>query len=724
MLFFNFQVGVIMWAACVAIGWMLMASIVDPALWVIGTRRFGTPLQNCIIVAWGYEKQHELMWTKVLFLALVYTGTFFAALAHSVRQLRIFDRFDLQAKTMKDFAVLLNGLPPVSGTENAEEDLKKAFSEACGEEVVGVSIAWDYSEHEELVDRVVELDLLNREAEVKAAHPPEASQQEAAGDDDDEPGCCARTNEAVGNNPVRRGFLAVEAKVFSGDEERVHPGSDHVKEVLQSLHTSPYAFVVFETQKQRDAAVAHLAGGSFEYRGSKCTVQFDQNEPDTVQWQNFSTDTANTEKLTMRFLIGLGEILLALLFWTVVFYAPYAASVFAFNYDNGQEPGIVYSFSFSMVVVLGNQIMYEVCARVSDNMKFLFKDTREGCYMLLFTCACLYNVLVDVVTTYFMAWEIMRELGFRNYHGVKLGDLETFTERFESYPMQRSLGENVFIYAFPSTYVIPFVLEPLLTITLPLLLGILIVRSHPEISAEKAKGLLKAAPEDLGRYGDVLLNVLLAILIFYFPGGYTHWIFLCLAVSHVFLYFLDHYRILCVVPSITICCMRTDWYCQCMLAPCTGLILSALVFKANCQGYGYCLSGFPLIFACTFAFMVHCVLHLLLLVHLVPQFQRKATEADPNENVTFKDVASVYPSNWFSTNPIHCLRSRYVHRHNPPAIVWFAGREHCMHKNEAINCYFFDGVAHSEEYMVERTFTRSRSLRPKTPTPSASEASP
>ena len=41
--------------------------------------------------------------------------------------------------------------------------------------------------------------------------------------------------------------------------------------------------------------------------------------------------------------------------------------------------------SFSMVVVAGNQIMYEVCARISDAVGFRFQDHREACYMILYT---------------------------------------------------------------------------------------------------------------------------------------------------------------------------------------------------------------------------------------------------------------------------------------------------------------------------------------------------
>merc|ERR1712194_299014 len=31
----------------------------------LGTRRFGTPRQNCVLVAWGYEKQQSLLSTKI-----------------------------------------------------------------------------------------------------------------------------------------------------------------------------------------------------------------------------------------------------------------------------------------------------------------------------------------------------------------------------------------------------------------------------------------------------------------------------------------------------------------------------------------------------------------------------------------------------------------------------------------------------------------------------------
>merc|ERR1719230_779367 len=99
----------------------------------------------------------------------------------------------------------------------------------------------------------------------------------------------------------------------------------------------------------------------------------------------------------------------------------------------------------------------------------------------------------------------------------------------------------------------------------------MIVRTHPEIIGQAAEGWLVSTPMEMGRYADLLLNVLLGILIFYFPGGFTHSLFFALAASHVFIYSFDHYRVLRVIPSCTFASLDVDWCSQAMLAPCCGL---------------------------------------------------------------------------------------------------------------------------------------------------------
>merc|ERR1712018_416504 len=100
-----------------------------------------------------------------------------------------------------------------------------------------------------------------------------------------------------------------------------------------------------------------------------------------------------------------------------------------------------------------------------------------------------------------------------------------------------------------------------------------------------------------------------------FPGGYTHLTFFAMVASHTFIYLYDHWRVLRSIPKCTFASMDVDWWSQVMLIPCCGLILSCLVFKANCQGCGFCLGDWNVLQAMLAAFVLHCIAHLLLLIY-------------------------------------------------------------------------------------------------------------
>ena len=82
----------IVWALAIGLAWLILALSVDDALLILGTRRAKTARQNCILVdhsdsrplqhklavlllkstnlsevAWGFETQQRLMWTKIDF---------------------------------------------------------------------------------------------------------------------------------------------------------------------------------------------------------------------------------------------------------------------------------------------------------------------------------------------------------------------------------------------------------------------------------------------------------------------------------------------------------------------------------------------------------------------------------------------------------------------------------------------------------------------------------
>jgi len=483
--------------------------------------------------------------------------------------------------------------------------------------------------------------------------------------------------------PIRKKLVELEDSFLVSSDEIVP--DDSIKTMLAEMKSSTNAFVVFHTERERDLAIEKSAEGSLMYEGCSLKLSVPHCEPTTVLWQNF--DGSSATKKTQRLVQGICIIFLALLLWATVFYGPYAWSIFNFNYDNGMQPGMIYGLAFTMVVVVGNTIMYAACAFVSESIGFRFRDDQEAAYLIMYACACTLNVVLDMVTQYFMSWSIMSGLGFRTYEGGRLEHMEMFPAGFETYAMQRNLAESVFAYGWPSTFLIPFLIEPIATITGPLLIGKLLVRSNRKVRGTDAEDLLLAMPMDLGRYGDCLLNVIIFIFILYFPGGYTAQFALFLALSHVWIYVFDQYKVLRVIPNCTFASYVVDWWAQAMFAPCCGLILSVLVFKSNNTDGGIGMGLVTTIVACTSAFALHTVVHILALLHLVPKFG--IDHEDEGDDTAFSTVAQTCPSSWFNTNPIHCLRSKFVYKHSPPCIFYSPGKEDLMEVNDAIGCHFY-----------------------------------
>jgi hypothetical protein len=476
LLHFNFQAFFIVWPLIVAIIWTIIACFHNE-LFILGTRKFGTPRHNCILVAWGYETQHRLMWTKNLFLAIVYVFSFVTFLLFSIRQLRIYQSLDKQEKSMKDFAVELTGLPQLPGdyelsAGGAEVKIKELVGKATGMKVVGVSVAWNFGECEENIMEAVTKDITKREESLGLYYPVDVGDPTAT--------MPAAKRRVYAFEKSLLGYSEEEGQETAPEEEE-----ETLEKLLLELRSSDTAFVVFDTEEAKDAAVewskvGHILNLQFEGKEYPLTLNELECEPGTVNWQNFGDSGAhvmlyNGAKAIMQYYVP------ALAIWFFLFYVPYAASLYNFNYDNGAELPGFYAIVFTMVVVGGNATMYVICDIIGDKIGFKYKDSKQTAYMILYLIACMINVLLDMVVTYMTALKVMRGLDFRNYFGVRLDNIHSFTEQFETYAMQRSLGENTYAYAFPSTFLVPFILEPIVTILVPYQLGKLIVRTHKEV---------------------------------------------------------------------------------------------------------------------------------------------------------------------------------------------------------------------------------------------------
>lgn len=694
LLHFRFQAFLIAWPLFVAMLWTILA-LFHNELFYLGTRQFGTPRSNCILVAWGYETQNRLMWTKVLFLAVVYAVSFITFLMFSISQYRKYQDLDAEEKTMKDFAMEIKGIPALSGSTRAEEDISNAVKEAGKKadktwNLVGVSICWEYDDKmgKSIMEKI-------RKNQVAYEETLDSFPQRLLVSDETIQAEEAKMKEKMSG--FRKWLYEKEIQLLDPpDDDKLAD----IETVLHNLSSSDSAFVVFDTERERDEAVATaqpngmmLKIGETEFTVIASAVEC---EPLTVNWHNYSDPSIFG--MVKRFCKGfVGVYLPALAVWFFIFYVPYAWSLYNFNYDNGAQLPSYYGLLFTMIVVGGNATMYFVCDMVGDVIGFRYKDSKQVAYMIMYLAACMINVLLDMVVTWFVAEKTMEGLDFRTYHGRRLSEIDSFTDKFESYAMQRSLAENTYVYAFPSTFLVPFILEPVITISVPYALGKLIVRTHRSIQGASAEAYLAAFEFDLGRYADILLNVFLGIVIFWFPGGYTWSLFYGMFVSHIIIYLYDHYRVLSVIPTVKIVSKSVDWWAQVVLGACCAMILSALVFKANCAGYGYCMKDMSLVYVTTLAGIAHFVLHTALLIWLVPLFGKP--ETDMQKHFTYKECAEVEPYSFFSTNPVHCLRSQSIYQHKPHCRYATVGKENLQELNPSIGCYYLPTkIVEEEDY--------------------------
>lgn len=681
LLHFRFQAACIIWPIFIAFFWWCFA-IFHEELFFIGTKKFGTPRHNCILVAWGYETQHGLMWTKVSFLAISYVFSFIFFLAFSITQYRTYQVYNHREKTMMKFALELTGLPDLPGSKDVEGELKKAVEDATKQKVIGVSIAWRYNEEADQINQAIQDDLVARQFTLT-------------------PRAQRTLEDPTANFPdYRKKLYKTETSIFGPGDDVEY---DDIKQNLEKMVTSETAFVVFDTTEGAKKAWKDTPTFEFQSQGfekttltlHKCMV-----EPSTVYWQNFY-DTSTRRMVISSFKGMMKYYVPALAIWFFIFYVPYAASLYYFNYENGAELPGYYGLVFTMIVVAGNATMYQVCQMCADEIGFKYSDTNSCAYMLMYLAACMINVFLDMAVTYATAMKVMTGLDFRTYHGTRLEDIPYFTEQFETYAMQRSLGENTKAYAWPSTFLVPFLIEPFITVVMPYRLGRLIIRTHTEVKGVCAEQWIFPIPFDTGRYADILLNIFLGILIFYFPGGYNITLFVGMFISHIWIYLFDHWRVLRAIPTVRINTFAIDWWSQVMLIGCCAIIMSSLVFKANCAdltaiGFAeppYCMKDYKLLAVTTIAGVLSFVVHLVLLYKFVPWIAGKGTYDHENPGEKFSECASAEPYSWFTTNPVHCLRSKYIHEHKPYCRFCTPGKEHLLEVNEKIGLFFSDTAA-------------------------------
>lgn len=746
-LFFNYHRHIIVWSGAICVAWVAVAMFVSSDLLVIGTMEASTPQQLCSVIKWGHKYQHSTMWVKVVFILFAYLGTFVASCIHAGFQLRRFQVMDDET-TMKDFAAYCSGIPKRFATDFAEEELASFLHNATGEKVVGASICWSYSDRskqvQELndrqitmaharrttfvglgthndqedslatkvfkkVDRILGFDSPSKEHHEATSNAVanEASARTGTGKErssrERSPGPLGKLWGHV-QHPLSLTPPTASSAASEGSDESsgaadalrenppastvVYPKHRDEASLLRGIETSGHAIVVFETEQSRDSAVWKLQETDGVFFGENCILlERVDCEPDTVFWENCEWPSGKLQMIK-RLLWGILCILVAQFLWATCFYLPYAYYTLSFSYARGEMPGLLASSVFTLLVVAGNQIMYFFCSYAAQQVRFWCQDTFEFTYMWLYTFACMVNLVFDLVVTFYTTYVTMVGLNVHTDDGRTLPELSLF-ELFTSYPMQRALGNQLFWYAFPSCFLLPYILEPIFAIYVPLHISKLIVRSNANFRGYSAEQALEFfCPMDLSRYADIMLNVCVAVTILYFPGGYVLQTFGFLCISHLYMYVYDHYRVLREIPGVNLGSDCVDRSVNILMAlPCC-ILLTCLIFKLHCLPGWEEVSGWRILCQIVLACIVHTVLHLSILLFVIPRFGRRHHRSE----LSYAETAARLPCSWFNANPVHCLRSKYIYHHKPYFLPFVRGKEHLHNANPSIGQYFQGAV--------------------------------
>lgn len=698
---FRFQGYAIVWAAVVVIGWTAMAFYFDKDLLTYGQSSSSnpTPWESCITTAQGYAVQQRLMMPKVIFMICLYVVTFLSLIVFSVQQRRRYEKMDLNETSMKDFALLCVGLPIQRGEELVEEELQEMFAEETGESVVGVSVCWNGHNQWETFEQALieETDQLWQQSPSVRASGLSAASAALTGrrsvftphqtlfsrEQFQTPSLDPRTSYRY---KMEKGVLLMAG--VKEEEEEVD--EDEMCDILRNLESSGSAFVVFETEEGRDRAlIAVQEKGGMCHRDHQLQLRELSAEPDTVQWESFSY-AQNFRARWGRVVESICVMIVITGCHTIFCYVPYMAYYMGYTRDNGMEPDFFRGFMVSLIVVVGNQIGYFSCRRVAQSCRFRFSDDSEAAYVLLYFCFIMVTSTLDIWIAYRCQVTVIRKSNaIRTHDGIPLGEIAGFFESFETFAMQQILGHVLWVSIALPTFMTMSLPEVVSQLAGPYWIFSRLVRTHSEVSAKAAEKALVCVDMDLGRYADILCSVAVACMVFFFPGGLVVKMFLSLLVSLWLTYLWDHYRVLRNVRRCFYATLRVDRWAQKLWSIPLGILLSATVFKANCQPGFSCFGGYALFGVCFISFVVHIVCHCLILSYFVPVFGiRKGAQSC----VTFQHAAAQTACTWFSANPVYCLRSKHVYEHDPPCSHFVRGKEHLIERNPEAKSYF-DGVA-------------------------------
>lgn len=642
------------------------------------------------------------------FTIFTYVFTLFGSVWLAHHQMQKYVDNDLKTVTIRDFALIVKGLPIMDGGEKVEESLR-AFFEAqdqftkLGDEsaqgqskIVGVSACWDYREKREEVSAQVRRDFELDESVVDAKLKSDAKLKI---EPERKRKCCDPTLRCVD------AALGIGSAPCADEADEEEPETENIKQLLTELKTCGTCYVIFEDSASTSKALENATQKPLIYEDSRdgktytLKVSDTDCEPLSVCWSGYGTHKSEFRWHMAQLVVAIVVVIFILDFF---FYWPQVEYLLSYHKVPGMSQGSATALTMlGFLVTICNNLIYTIIGMLTQRAGWVNADAKASFYVSFYSLAVFFNTFLDMLVVLYIAQGYSVDQALQNEVAA---DSTMSAEALARPNMQHALYEQFTIYLVPGALFYGFIHEPITLVYLPQLLYKSIVGSRGDISVKDAEDILEYPPFDLSRYGDILCNVGLCCSMLLFTHSELWWMFFMLVLSNLFLYAWDHVKVLRFSSKTIYPTSRTDDSMMYMMCLPGGVLASAIVFKRLGIKYSdFANLRFNVVTFMLAAFFAHCVLHVVL-IKLIRHWSRKQRDqrlADlGGRNLfdsTYKTIAKRKPANYFNTNPVHCLRSKHFYKHTPECVFYRVGKESQLKRNEAIGLYFTPHEAEEQE---------------------------
>eukprot|EP00929_Paragymnodinium_shiwhaense_P077707 TRINITY_DN40058_c0_g1_i1.p1 TRINITY_DN40058_c0_g1~~TRINITY_DN40058_c0_g1_i1.p1 ORF type:complete len:1487 (+),score=398.32 TRINITY_DN40058_c0_g1_i1:159-4619(+) len=631
MLHFDFQWWLLMWALLVAVAWVIFIVSIDSEAFRIGLGGHESPIELCKSMRDGKELRERFADDKCVFIGVLYIVTTIGCLYYTYRQHIKAATVDAEHQSQMDFAVRLDGFPLDAAAAGLEKEYEDFVREVTAQPLVGVSICWD---------------------RVKAS---------------------LDVGELVGKEEDFRFSLFEASLGLQGAPEAEPadaPDAAEAERLLLHMKASGACYAVFETEAAHDMAIKVFEEKQAHFRGEHLIKASAAGiEPIGVNWESFGS----TESGFARGFRGVCWIMVVVILWAVFIYAPYGYYAYVIIASTGEPPDAITGLIFTAFVCAGNFVVYTISDIVATSSVMDTVDGKNAVYVACYTLACMVNIILDLGIVFITIY-----LGFlvndvHDADGTPIREYADIEKVLSSFPMQKFGGIEMFAFNVLGCFIAPFLAEPFGTIYLPKHLGTLFVGSRPVKYKDAVQIFLAPAPMDLGRYADHLINFALTVMTFFVASGWVIFSLLGFALSVGFCYVYDRARVVYHVERFRYPTTSTDELAQELLGiPCACLCAAWLFCLRHIHYPGLPTSSLTALLMG--GFLLHMVVHHLLQQAVLHLAEKAGKQIEHTVKAPYEEVCHKDHHDWFSSNAIHCLRTKYVHKLDKPLNIVAPGQ--------------------------------------------------